>query len=82
MSDLSITENEIDEVILFLRRKGESTLANRVEVLRRIKNSGSEDYAAGIDAILEVEKALFQKVPRDLILNRIQYIVDEVKKEL
>lgn len=82
MNKLDIKDEEIDEVILFLRRKGESSFANRIEVLRRIRDAGAKDYLAGLKAILEVEKALSGKVPRDRILNKIQEIVEEVKKEL
>lgn len=78
----SVTDQEIEEVITFLRGKGHSTFANRVEALKQIEAIGRKQYSAGIKAILEVEKALTQPVPRNLILGKISSIIKEIKKVL
>lgn len=78
----SVNESEINEVIEFLRKKGQSAYANRIESLKEIERIGREQYSAGINTILEVEKALSQPVPRNLILGKIEYLVQEIKKVL
>lgn len=78
----SVNESEINEVIEFLRKKGQSAYANRIESLKEIERVGREQYSAGINTILEVEKALTQPVPRNLILGKIEYLIQEIKKVL
>lgn len=78
----SVTEYEIDEVIIFLRSKGHSNYANRVEALKQIENLGEKQYKAGIRAISEIEKTLSQRVPRDRILLEIQNIIADIKEIL
>jgi len=78
----NVTESEIEEVILFLRKSGNSNFANRIEALKLVEKIGREQYLAGVDAILAVERAMKEPVARNLILGRISFIIEEIKKVL
>lgn len=78
----TVNDNEIEEIIDFLKKKGRNDLANRVDNLRYIEAVGRQQYQAGLKAIFEVENALTEKVPRDLILQKIYEIIQNIKKVL
>ena len=80
METPEVAEKEIDEIITFLRSKGQSSYANRVIALKEIEQVGREQHEAGVKAILEVQEALTKPVPRDLILGRINKILEDIKK--
>jgi hypothetical protein len=82
MSLPTVTDEEIKQIIDYLRSKGRNDLANKVEGMQVIKHVGSLQYRKGLEAIQAVEKTLTQRVPRDLILGQIQNILKEMEKYL
>jgi hypothetical protein len=77
-----VSMEDIDEIMTFLKKAGRIDLANRLLIAKENIILGSAQYKAGTEAILEVEKALTERVPRDLILNKIYGIIEAMKKEM
>lgn len=82
MSLPTITDDEVNEVINYLRSKGQHVYANRLLGMQEIKRVGSLQYAEGIKAIRAVYEALTTKVPRDRILARILSIIKDMEQYL